>query len=231
MTATAQSDKVFINIVPLVSIDMVDISGSNLATRFAGIRPSFFAYFFKPTVSMFKKWGLFSSKVFGETFLRATLPFSFIKSKFVNSEFLRAIKAYTFYTSRRFVSKTILRTIDFIRMFEPRFKVFKNFPASNTSSSFFRDHKSFVGTYFGAKAFLLIFYTIVCYLKRLRTNTTNKINSIFLEIMLAVSRAKKIFMPFNFVRKSIKSFVTVGAVSFHTENCNRSRDCCTATIL
>jgi len=217
MTRSTDCNKICFNIVELISINMMDICFSNNRTNRTCIR-SVLAGFFKKTSSVFIHRGFFSNAKRRVAFSRAKAPtvIFFLRRNYVKSFSARIT---CFVVRRCFkLSEAFFRAIYVIRVFKPRLEKFKRFSAILTISCNPWKCCGFIGTLLAAKTFFLILHSVSSNLKRGVTYSTCKIDSIPFEFMLAYRRAKKMFVPLNFIRECFEWFFAIRTFDNHRLN-------------
>lgn len=215
MTTATKRDEIRFDIVERISVYVMNICSIFFMANFTNVR-SFFREFFKPTMTMLKMWRMVISIKLSNTFFRAKLTFFIFFNRFAYNKFLIAIFTRTFNISSLCFKSTIPRAIMFFSIFKPRFSKFKTL-FTISAFQFNKDtySKSFIRTFSGAKTFFLSKSSIFLNIKMFITNSTNQFHSFISKFMLANGRAKKIFMPFKFIGKCFKRFMTIRALRKH----------------
>jgi len=223
MTTATKRDEIRFDIVERIPINVMNVCFSFFSTNFADVR-SIFRKFFKTSMTMFKCWKMLIGIKFSNTFFRAKLTFIVFFSRFSYRKFLLAVFAFTRNLSFSSFIRAFSRTIFLFRVFKPAFSNVKLFVTRSAIHSNLRYFKSFIRAFCRAKTLLLVDGSMLLNVKGFIANSACQFNSIISKLMLANSRAKEVFMPFNLVSICFKRFAALGAF------CNHKQDVSTRTI-
>jgi len=225
MTTTANSNKITGFIVPIIPVNVMNFSFSNLIANSTLIRSCFSRHGLKPSVPVFIRMGVLFNAKSNKAFSTTKSPSAFKTSRVADRKLFFTMLTSFFYLPFLRFFKACTRTISYIRMLKPRFQKFKFNTASFTGGFNPRYHHSLVSTFFSAKALFLIFDSIGSNLKTSVANSANQSAACLLKIILTNSRAKKRCISFNFIRVGLKRLITFRALCDH-----RSHDCIWANL-